>query len=114
MLRHLQAANDGYLHSLSRVLETAHGLRGPEKHASLSVRNPSLTSHSPHALDAYQRITCSLSYLKIKLGTRSLHPSLHSSARPFPILLVLRLQHNSVALRRSQNEPTLPLKKLDY
>ncbi|GAA5837597.1 hypothetical protein JCM5353_003264 [Sporobolomyces roseus] len=36
MLRHLQAANDGYLHSLSRVLETAHGLRGPEKHASLS------------------------------------------------------------------------------
>ncbi|GAA6061259.1 hypothetical protein JCM10212_000700 [Sporobolomyces blumeae] len=36
LLRNLQAANDGYLHALTRVLETAHGLRGPEKHAALA------------------------------------------------------------------------------
>ncbi|GAA5920013.1 hypothetical protein JCM1841_000377 [Sporobolomyces salmonicolor] len=35
LLRHLQAANDGYLHALTRVLETSYGLRGPDKHASL-------------------------------------------------------------------------------
>ncbi|GAA5900259.1 hypothetical protein JCM5296_003023 [Sporobolomyces johnsonii] len=35
LLRHLQAANDGYLHALTRVLETSYGLRGPGKHASL-------------------------------------------------------------------------------
>ncbi|GAA5893206.1 uncharacterized protein JCM6883_007598 [Sporobolomyces salmoneus] len=36
LLRQLQAANDGYLHALTRIFETAHGLRGPEKHASLA------------------------------------------------------------------------------
>ncbi|GAA5882034.1 hypothetical protein JCM16303_005571 [Sporobolomyces ruberrimus] len=36
LLRNLQAANDGYLHALTRVFETAHGIRGPEKHASLA------------------------------------------------------------------------------
>ncbi|GAA5937326.1 uncharacterized protein JCM15063_002872 [Sporobolomyces koalae] len=36
LLRHLQAANDGYLHAVTRVLETAYGVRGPQKHASLA------------------------------------------------------------------------------
>ncbi|GAA5974578.1 hypothetical protein JCM5350_001202 [Sporobolomyces pararoseus] len=36
LLRQLQAANDGYLHALTRVLETAHGIRGPQKHSALA------------------------------------------------------------------------------
>lgn len=37
LLRHLQAANDGYLHSLTRVLDTAYARRGPAKHQLLRV-----------------------------------------------------------------------------
>ncbi|GAA6008959.1 hypothetical protein JCM11491_003847 [Sporobolomyces phaffii] len=36
LLRQLQAANDGYLHALTRTIETAHGLRGPQKHIALA------------------------------------------------------------------------------
>ncbi|ORY66929.1 hypothetical protein BCR35DRAFT_334487 [Leucosporidium creatinivorum] len=35
LLRQLQAANDGYLHSLTRVLDTAYARRGPAKHQLL-------------------------------------------------------------------------------
>ncbi|GAA5902273.1 hypothetical protein JCM6882_000489 [Rhodosporidiobolus microsporus] len=36
LLRQLQAANDGYLHALTRSFETAYGLRGKGKHAALA------------------------------------------------------------------------------
>ncbi|GAA6012078.1 hypothetical protein JCM10207_005120 [Rhodosporidiobolus poonsookiae] len=36
LLRHLQAANDGYLHALQRAAETAYGLRGRGKWAALA------------------------------------------------------------------------------
>ncbi|GAA6046440.1 hypothetical protein JCM3770_004925 [Rhodotorula araucariae] len=36
LLRHLQAANDGYLHALTRVFETAYGIRGQDRHAALA------------------------------------------------------------------------------
>ncbi|BGP07128.1 hypothetical protein OF846_002360 [Rhodotorula toruloides] len=35
LLRHLQAANEGYLHSITRAYETAYGVRGKVKHAIL-------------------------------------------------------------------------------
>ncbi|GEM08453.1 hypothetical protein Rt10032_c05g2470 [Rhodotorula toruloides] len=38
LLRHLQAANEGYLHSVTRAYETAYGVRGKVKHAILAVR----------------------------------------------------------------------------
>lgn len=41
LLRELQAANEGYLHSLTRVLDTAYARRGPQKHALLRVSSPS-------------------------------------------------------------------------
>ncbi|GAA5955119.1 hypothetical protein JCM3765_003200 [Sporobolomyces pararoseus] len=50
LLRQLQAANDGYLHALSRVLETAYGIRGPQKHSSLAPfldRDQQLHTFSP-------------------------------------------------------------------
>ncbi|BGP15255.1 hypothetical protein JCM10213v2_003215 [Rhodosporidiobolus nylandii] len=40
LLRQLQAANDGYLHALTRAFETAYGLRGREKHRSLALLTP--------------------------------------------------------------------------
>ncbi|GAA5855741.1 hypothetical protein JCM8547_001664 [Rhodosporidiobolus lusitaniae] len=44
LLRQLQAANDGYLHSLTRAYETAYGLRGKSKHRSLE---PFLSTAEP-------------------------------------------------------------------
>lgn len=38
LLRHLQAANEGYLHSITRAYETAYGVRGKIRHAILEVR----------------------------------------------------------------------------
>ncbi|GAA5927825.1 hypothetical protein JCM3775_006089 [Rhodotorula graminis] len=54
LLRHLQAANDGYLHALTRAFETAYGLRGPQKHVALSpFLEPGLPNRSfPPALAA--------------------------------------------------------------
>ncbi|GAA5889702.1 hypothetical protein JCM8208_001103 [Rhodotorula glutinis] len=54
LLRQLQAANDGYLHALTRAFETAYGLRGRQKHTALSpFLEPGLPTRSfPPALAA--------------------------------------------------------------
>ncbi|KAL8277965.1 hypothetical protein RQP46_009597 [Phenoliferia psychrophenolica] len=51
LLRQLQAANDGYLHSLTRVLDTTYARRGPGKHALLRpfILSPTSLPHSSHA-----------------------------------------------------------------
>ncbi|BGP47197.1 hypothetical protein JCM10450v2_003049 [Rhodotorula kratochvilovae] len=54
LLRQLQAANDGYLHALSRAFETAYGIRGTDKHAALApFLGPGQPKHTfPPALAA--------------------------------------------------------------
>ncbi|GAA5823702.1 hypothetical protein JCM11251_000731 [Rhodosporidiobolus azoricus] len=63
LLRQLQAANDGYLHALTRAFETAYGLRGKGKHVALApFLNPGLLSRTfPPALSAL--LTSPLSHL---------------------------------------------------
>lgn len=69
------------------------------------------SSQSP---PANSRVFDSLTYLQTKHNTLSPLLSLHSSARPFPTLLVLSLPQNFVIPQHFPNEPTLHPKKRDY
>ena len=72
LLRHLQAANDGYLHALTRAFETAYGLRGRQKHVALSVRSLSLRLRPVYLLTLYS----AQPFLNPGLPTRSFPPAL--------------------------------------
>lgn len=110
LLRQLQAANDGYLHALTRVFETAHGVRGPEKHASLAVR---LAEHiCPLPLTDAPVSRTSLSCTETARPVPSRLLSLLSSVRPIRTLLVLRPRPSWSIRRPCPSAPTLTQRKL--
>ncbi|GAA5958198.1 hypothetical protein JCM10213_001612 [Rhodosporidiobolus nylandii] len=113
LLRQLQAANDGYLHALTRAFETAYGLRGREKHRSLApfLSTPTSASHTfPPPLAAL--VTSSLSHLSRPPTPSQLltPPTLPERADPASeearLLGPLTIQRESAVRRRWWNSQT--------